>query len=96
MTLEELIAHIAAQAKLAPTLFKISDNSGQVHIENEGTAPDIPKAALNTDDCFILPVPEIAFIFVWTGVTTSGVERNQAVKLAVKIKSAMHEFGLFF
>ena len=72
-----------------PTLFKASENGGKMEITRAGQAPKIPRQTLDTDDCYIFPIADLNVIYVWTGETTSGRERNNTVKMAIRIKKLM-------
>merc|ERR1711981_1536517 len=78
-----------SKIKVQPTLFKVSENSGKLAILHVARAPAIKKSTLDTDDCYIMPIADIEECYVWTGETTSGRERNQAVKMAIRIKKAI-------
>ena len=81
-----------AEIETWPTLFKASENGGKMEITRAGQGTStlkMPKASLDTDDCYIFPIADLNVIYVWTGVTTSGRERNNTVKMAIRIKKLM-------
>lgn len=64
-----------------PTLYKVSTDSGELETTEVGSGTGMSCEILETDDCYILDVG--SNIFVWKGKTSSGQERNAAMKSAV-------------
>jgi len=63
------------------TLYKVSTDSGDLETTDVATGTDMSRDLLETDDCYILDIG--SNILVWKGKTSSGRERNAAMKSAV-------------
>lgn len=74
------------KATAAIKLYQVSDNNGNLMVQEVGTKP-LTQDLLNSDDCFILDQGGIK-IFVWKGKNASKEEKQQAMTRALNFIKA--------
>lgn len=72
-----------ASSEAKASLYKVSNDTGDLEVTEVATAPGIPVDILETDDCYVLDCSESGSVFVWKGKTAAGEEKNKAMKTAI-------------